>query len=103
LTISDGEQFHQINMPNVIGRTSTEAKKALEENNLVVLIQTLQSGTSPADVVLSTIPNPGETIKQGSEVTMVVSLGPGPIAQANDQKVKKKIVVINSRMSEGNL
>ena len=116
LTISDGEQFHQINMPNVIGRTSTEAKKTLEDNNLLVLIQTQQSMTSPVDVVISTIPNPGETVQQGSEVTIVVSLGPGPLAQAIDPKGKpgtldpaiqpkdkKKIAVLNHMISEGNL
>ena len=104
LTISGGAQPQQINMPNVIGRTSTEAKKILEDNRLVVLIQTQQSGTSPTDVVISTIPNPGETVQQGTEVTMVVSFG-GPLAQAIDPKGKdkKKIIVINQRMSEGDL
>ena len=116
LTISGGAPYTQINMPVVIGKTSSDAKKTLEDNKLVVLIQTQQSGTSAADVVLSTIPNPGEIVQQGSEVTMVVSIGPGPVAQAIspngytgplaqaiDQRSKKKIIVINQRMSEGNL
>ena len=116
LTISDGAQFRQINMPNVIGKTSSEAKKALEDNKLVVLVQTLQSGDSAADVVLSTVPNPGEPVQQGTEVTMVVSIGPGPLAQAIDPKGKpgllapgarpndkKKIRVVSLKMREGDL
>jgi serine/threonine-protein kinase len=80
LTISDGPQFVTINMPNVIGKTSTEAKKVLEDNKLVVHIETQDSTTSPVDVVMSTSPKPGEAVQQGAEVTMVVSRGPGPLA-----------------------
>ena len=100
LTLSDGPQIEKINMPNVIGKTSTEAKKVLEDNKLVVLIEPQQSMTSPEDVVISTTPKPGEAVQQGTEVTMVVSLGPGPLAQGIDPKGKKKIIVVNKVISE---
>ena len=105
LTLSDGPQFVMINMPNVIGKTSSEAKKMLEDkdNKLVVLIETKNSTTFPADVVLSTTPNPGEAVQQGAEVTMVVSLGPGPVAQGIEPKGKKKMIVVDKVISEGYL
>jgi serine/threonine-protein kinase len=90
LTISDGPLRRPIYMPNVIGKTSSEAKTMLEQNDLVVLIETKDSTTSPEDVVISTNPNPGESVMQGTQVTMVVSIGPGPLAQGIDPKGKKK-------------
>lgn len=95
LTLSDGPQFVTINMPNVIGKTSSEAKTMLEKNKLVVRIETKDSATSPEDVVMSTTPNPGEAVQQGADVTMVVSLGSGPLAQGIEPKGKKKIIVVN--------
>jgi len=100
LTISNGPQNITINMPNVIGKTSAEAKKVLEDNKLVVLVEPQSSMTSPEDVVISTTPNPGESVQQGTQVTMVVSLGPGPLAQAIQPNGKRKIIVISKVMSE---
>ena len=87
LTISDGVLQQTIYMPNVIGKTSTEGKKVLDENKLVVHIETQDSTTFPVDVVMSTTPKPGEPVLQGAEVTMVVAGGPGPLAQGIDPKV----------------
>lgn len=87
LTLSDGPQLIPINMPIVIGKTSADAKKILEDNNLVVHIETQDSNTSPPDVVMSTTPNPGEAVNQGDQVTMVVSRGPGPTANGIDANV----------------
>ncbi len=85
LTISNGAARKAIYMPNVIGKTSTEAKKVLEvENKLTVRIESENSTTSSEDVVTRTIPNPGEAVQQGAEVTVFVSIGPGPIAQGID-------------------
>lgn len=82
LTISSGPEVQPINMPNVIGRPSAEAKRILEdEYNLVVTAESAGSDMFPKDAVISTTPNPGESVKQGSQVKMVVSSGPGPIAQ----------------------
>ncbi|OLN33350.1 Stk1 family PASTA domain-containing Ser/Thr kinase [Desulfosporosinus metallidurans] len=86
LILSAGPQFVTINMPYVIGKTSSEAKAILEQNKLVVLVETQDSTTSPVDVVMSTTPNPGEALHQGDQVTMVVSRGPGPLAQGIEQQ-----------------
>ncbi|WP_088187624.1 Stk1 family PASTA domain-containing Ser/Thr kinase [Desulfosporosinus sp. FKA] len=80
LTISNGSPYVSINMPNVINKSSEDAKTILQQNSLVPLVETQDSTTIPADVVISTSPNPGETVQQGSQVTIVVSRGPGPLA-----------------------
>ncbi|AET70130.1 protein kinase family protein with PASTA domain [Desulfosporosinus orientis DSM 765] len=82
LIVSSGPELTTINMPNVIGKPSAEAQRILEdEYKLVLKVQSADSNMFPKDSVISTTPNPGESVKQGSEVTMVVSRGPGPIAQ----------------------
>jgi Serine/threonine protein kinase len=86
LTLSAGPQYVTINMPNVVGKTSSDAKAILEQNQLVVLVETQDSTTVQADVVISTTPNPGEALHQGDQVTLVVSRGPGPVAQMIEQK-----------------
>ena len=67
-------------MPNVIGRSSAEAKTILVEHKLDLKIETEASAAFPEDVVSRTIPNPGESIQQGSVVTVIVSRGTGPLA-----------------------
>ncbi|KGK90480.1 serine/threonine protein kinase [Desulfosporosinus sp. HMP52] len=98
LTISVGPQWQIINMPNVIGRSSAEAKTILQDQNKLVLnIQTEGSNTYPLDVVIRTTPNPGESIQQGSEVNVVVSSGPGPLAQGMfDQASSSKVMLAQS-------
>ena len=91
LTISDGPLNVPIYMPNVIGQTSTEAKALLEKNNLVVLIEPQNSTTSPEDVVIGTTPKPGESVMQGTEITMAVSIGPGPIAMTKIRGQKPEV------------
>ncbi len=95
LTLSAGPEWQTINMPNVIGRSSNEAKTILvDQNKLILKIETEVSTTSPEDVVIRTIPNSGEPIQQGSEVTMVVSRGPGPLAQGLREQANNNRVTI---------
>lgn len=82
LIVSSGPELKPVNMPNVIGKPSAEAEKILvDEYKLVVKVESAGSNMFPKDAVISTTPNPGESVKQGSQVTMVVSSGPGPYAQ----------------------
>ena len=105
LTLSAGAQLYTINMPNVIGKTSTDAQKILAvDNKLVVQVETQDSTTSPVDVVMSTTPNPGETVQQGDQVTMVVSRGPGPVANGIDPKaILAQILGVVTRNVKGKL
>jgi len=95
LTMSSGPPFRTINMPNVIGKTSSDAKKILTDNNLVVQVETHDSVTFPVDVVMSTIPNPGESVQQGDVVTMVVSGGLGPIADDAKAILAQAVAVVS--------
>jgi len=80
ITISSGPEFYTINMPYVIGKTSTDAKAILEQNKLDVKVENEASGAIPVDVVIRTTPNPGESVQQGTSVTLFVSSGLGPLA-----------------------
>ena len=100
LTLSAGPQWEKIYMPYVIGKLSSEAKKILvDQNKLVLKIETEVSYTFPEDVVIRTTPNPGESIQQGSEVTMVVSRGPGPLAQGMENQASNNKVMIAQFLS----
>lgn len=78
LFISGGQELTMAVMPDVIGMSSGEAKIILEEYKLVVKAETQESYLFPTDAVISTVPAPGKPVKQGSEVKIVVSKGPGP-------------------------
>lgn len=93
LTISDGALNETIYMPNVIGKISTEAKTILDQNKLIVRIENEDSTTFPIDVVMRTMPNPGEPVLQGDAVTMVVCGGPGPLAMTEVRNQKPEFGV----------
>lgn len=80
LTISKGPEFINVKMPNVIGKGSAEAKALLEQNKLVVVIENEGSDDYPTDVVIRTDPLPDASVRQGAEVKIFVSQGPGPFA-----------------------
>lgn len=79
LFVSSGEELSRVTMPDVIGYSSSEARVILQEYKLVVKAEVEKSYEYPINAVISTIPAPGKPVKQGSEVTMVVSSGPGPL------------------------
>ncbi|MHB8124230.1 MAG: Stk1 family PASTA domain-containing Ser/Thr kinase [Desulfitobacteriaceae bacterium] len=87
LTISQGPEIISITMPNVIGKGSAEARSLLEQNKLVVVIDNENSNDYPMDVVTKTNPLPDTSVQQGTQVTIYVSSGPGPIAKQLDQNV----------------
>ena len=78
LTISDGPEVITISMPNVLGKTSADAKSLLEQNKLKVILDSQESNVYPKDVVISSKPEPDASVQQWTEVTLVVSGGPGP-------------------------
>lgn len=79
LFVSGGKELTMEVMPDVTGMSSGEAKIILEAYKLVVTAaETEGSLLYPTDAVISTLPAPGKPVKQGSEVKLVVSEGPGP-------------------------
>lgn len=78
LFVSSGIELTMTVMPDVTGMSSEEARNYLEAYNLVVSADTEDSNLYPTDAVISTLPAPGKPVKQGSEVLIVISKGPGP-------------------------
>ena len=78
LYISSGPELKMEVMPDVTTLSSKEAKEILEAYKLIVIAQTESSNLYPPDVVIATVPAAGKPVKQGSEVVMIISDGPGP-------------------------
>lgn len=78
LTVSGGPG--QVEVPDVTGRPRDEAEQAMDEAGLGVTVETRNSSDVPVDAVIETDPPAGESVRRGSEVTLVVSSGPGQVA-----------------------
>ncbi len=75
ITVSKGPERYTI--PNLSGRTPTDAATALEEVNLVAGTQSqAYSSTVGKGLVAATIPKAGTAVKKGTEVALVISQGP---------------------------
>lgn len=76
-------------VPNVIGRTETEAQKLSEQAGLRVKIQRRVDATVPANSVIETRPGPNASVKKDSVLTIVVSSGPTQMkSQANTPVIR---------------
>ena len=73
LVVSLGEK--KISVPNLVGKTETEAKKALSDLNLNSRVETEESDR-PEGEVLRHSPAAGEEVKEGETVVLYVSSGP---------------------------
>lgn len=62
-------------VPNVVGATLEEAKRALEEAKLIVRVLEAASDTVPAGSVIAQSPSAGVELKPGSTVEITVSTG----------------------------
>lgn len=63
-------------VPNLIGKSETEAQKIAEEAGLRVKIQHRNDATVPGNSVIETRPGPNSSVKKDSVLTLVVSSGP---------------------------
>jgi serine/threonine-protein kinase len=70
-------------VPDVIGDSEKDAKKALKEEGFKVKASKEFSETVPEGSVIRTIPGAGEKADAGTEVTIVVSKGTQPVAVPN--------------------
>jgi len=64
-------------VPDVVGSRSAVASQRLQNAGFEVNIETVQSDTVPNDRVATQDPQPGEEVREGSTVTIIVSSGPG--------------------------
>jgi len=70
----------QVDVPNVIGRTSATASQILQNRGFEVQIDPATNADVPRDQVFAQNPRPGETADEGSVVHLRVSSGPGQAA-----------------------
>ena len=63
-------------VPNVVGRSQTEAQKLAEDAGLRVKIQLRNDASVPANSVIETRPGANSSVKKESVLTIVVSSGP---------------------------
>jgi len=77
LIVSQGKN-PQAEVPNVVGKTETDAAKALEDAGFEAVPGSTYSDTVAVGQVVSQDPAAGATAQRGSAVTITVSQGPTP-------------------------
>jgi serine/threonine-protein kinase len=80
LFVSEGIQPTITAMPDFTGMSLEFTTDYLEKYDMKVMPIMEESDLFPEKAVITTEPKPGKPIQQGSEVTIVVSQGPGPPA-----------------------
>jgi beta-lactam-binding protein with PASTA domain len=78
LTVSGGPG--QVEIPDVTGQTREAAEQTLDEVGLGVAVETKKSSDIPSNSVIETNPPAGESVRRGSQVTLIVSSGPGKVS-----------------------
>ncbi len=81
LIISQG--IENVQIPDVIGKTSQEAAAILGQKSLKVTVTKENSSSINKDIVIRMSPQPGTEVKKGSTVNIVVSLGPEKVEVPN--------------------
>jgi serine/threonine-protein kinase len=77
-TVSDGPEL--VAVPNVNGKGTTSARKAIEGAGFTFATSSDHSDSVPEGTVIRSEPGAGEMAPKGSEITAVVSKGPRPFA-----------------------
>lgn len=77
-----GGGLGSVSVPDVAGSTVEDATATLEAADLQVAAEVLEEYdlVLPAGVVKGTTPGAGEMVEPGSEVTLILSLGPSPVS-----------------------
>ncbi|HEV3504925.1 MAG TPA: Stk1 family PASTA domain-containing Ser/Thr kinase, partial [Actinomycetes bacterium] len=79
----DGNETPQVRVPGVTGQPLAAAQATLEQEGLEVEVTREASQDVPPDQVISQDPGPGETVDEGSTVTLQVSAGPDSVTVPN--------------------
>ena len=84
VVISLGEETIEVTLPNVTELSEEDARRAIEELNLVVgNVSTAYDENVPEGYVISTNPNAGAVLEEGSRVNLVLSRGSDRIEVPN--------------------
>jgi serine/threonine-protein kinase len=87
LVISEGRELRELEMPDLTGYTLEEARASLQTMNLVLVSVTHEESTRyDRNQVISQSPGPQTKVREGTEVTLKVSQGPGP-GQARERNI----------------
>jgi serine/threonine-protein kinase len=78
IAISGGKEPASVVVPNVVGMSSAEATKAVEELGLRVLSVPLYSSKDAPGTVLAQLPTAGSTVPPGSQVAVEVAVDVKP-------------------------
>ena len=73
--LSSGEEAKTTRVPNVVGKSEGEAEKLIQEANLIVHHDSDYSSDVEEGNVISSDPKAGTEVEEGTEVTIVISLG----------------------------
>lgn len=91
-------------VPNVVGRSETEAQKLAVQAGLRVKVQRRSDASVPADSVIETRPGPNSSVKKDSLLTIVVSSGPvqtrsqaaGPRTYSPGRRIRARNIIVNT-------
>ena len=78
VVLSSGEEAKMTKVPDVVGKSEAEAERMIQEANLVVRHETDNSDEVEDGYVISSDPVSGTEVEEGTEVTIVVSIGAEP-------------------------
>jgi beta-lactam-binding protein with PASTA domain len=65
-----------VSMPNITGKSLTDAQRMLGANQLLIRVADRQYNPMPSNAVLRQSPLPGEQVKVSQDVQVILSLGP---------------------------
>ncbi len=88
-----------VTVPNVVGKTQSDAEKAIKDKGLTVNVVTVNSDTVEKGKVISQSPAGGFSLRKGDMVTINVSLGKESNYNSSSISNSSKTVSLNSSVS----
>ncbi len=102
VVISSGEEAKMVQVPNVVGRSESDAENTLRAANLTVVYGEAAFSNEIAEGdVISSNPSAETEVEEGTEVTIIVSLGEEPATVPN--LVNKSASAAESALSDAGL
>ncbi len=96
VTIHVSTGVEKATVPDVIGKTQAEAKKALEAQGFVVSVTNSEDSSKAKDVVLKQSLDAGKTVEKGSAITLTIN----NVKQTKDLSVNINVKAITGGYTE---